>query len=258
MLLIKSGLVFGQTESKADILISDGKIAAIAPEIPETAETTVLDASGLVVAPGFVDMHVHFREPGYEYKEDILSGAAAAAAGGFTTCACMPNTMPVADNAETIRYIIEKAKNATVTVLPIGAVTIGQRGEQLTDFAALKAAGAAALSDDGNTIHSADVARKAMIAARENDMLIISHCEDASLVKDYAVNEGIVAKQLGIPGRPAAAEALMVERDIKLAAQTGARLHIAHVSCASSVDIIRKAKKRGVKVTAETDRKSVV
>ena len=213
---------------------------------------TVIAASGCVAAPGLVDMHVHFRDPGMEYKEDILTGAAAAAAGGVTTCCCMPNTLPVADNADVIEYIIKKAKNAPVTVLPYGAVTHGQNGSELTDFNALKLAGAAGLSDDGNPVQSADVMRRAMRLAHDADMLLISHCEDADLVRDFAVNEGRVSAELGLRGRPAIAEEIMVARDVMLAAETGARVHIAHVSTARSVEIIRRAKEAGIRITAET------
>jgi len=164
----------------------------------------------------------------------------------------MPNTSPVADSAEVIRYITEKAAPAPVRVLPVGAVTVGQQGRELTDFIALKSAGAIALSDDGNSIQSAEVMRRAMQAATECGLLLISHCEDAELAKNHAVNEGLISQQMGLPGRPAIAEDIMVARDVMLAAGTGARLHIAHVSTASSVDIIRKAKAAGVNVTAET------
>jgi len=252
MLLIKGGRVFTQTAGSTDILIDGCKIAEISENICETGDIPVLDASRLIVAPGLVDMHVHFRDPGYEYKEDILTGAQAAAAGGVTTCCCMPNTSPVADSEETIEYIINKAKQASVRVLPYGAVTVGQKGRELTDFAALKAAGAVALSDDGNPIQSAELMRRAMILAREHGLLIISHCEDAEMVQNYGVNEGAVSRKLGIPGRPAIAEEIMVARDAMLAAETGARVHIAHVSTVGSVDIIRKAKAAGVSITAET------
>ena len=252
MLLLKGGQVYGELLQSSDILIKNGKVADISQNIPETDEMTVLNVSGLFVAPGLVDMHVHFRDPGYEYKEDILTGAVAAAAGGVTTCCCMPNTFPIADNAETIRYIVDKAKSASVNVLPYGAVTIGQEGRELTDFAALKTAGAVALSDDGNPIQSAEIMRRAMQLARELGLLIISHCEDAEMVKNYGVNEGAVSRKLGIPGRPAIAEEIMVARDAMLAAQTDARVHIAHVSTAGSVDIIRKAKAAGINITAET------
>ena len=211
-----------------------------------------IDATGLVVAPGLVDMHVHFRDPGFEYKEDILTGAGAAAAGGVTTCCCMPNTNPVADNKDTIKYIADKASYAPIRVLPVGAVTFKQKGSRLTSFNALAKAGAVAFSNDGLPISSAAVMRNAMLKAKQKDYLIISHAEDDDLAKNHAVNDGHVSKQLGLPGRPAIAEDIMVARDVALAAETGARLHIAHVSTANSVDIIRRAKEAGVRVTAET------
>ena len=253
MLLIKGGLLSIPGAARvADILIKDGKIAEISENIRQSGDTPVINAVGLVVAAGLVDMHVHFRDPGQDYKEDIITGASAAAAGGVTLCACMPNTLPAADSAEVVEYIINKAKAAPVTVLPIGAVTVGQKGEELTDFKALKAAGAVALSDDGVPVRSAAVMRRAMKLAREHDMLIISHCEDEEMVRNFAVNEGRISKKLGIPGRPAIAEEIMVARDAMLARETGAKLHIAHVSTAGSVDIIRRAKESGVNITAET------
>jgi len=252
MVLIKGGSVLGALAGTPDILIEDGRITKIAENINESYEMEVIDATGLIIAPGLVDIHVHLREPGHEYKEDIMSGAAAAAAGGITTCCCMANTDPVADSVEVIRYIENKAKTAPVRVIPYGAVTCGQKGEELTDFVALKVVGAAALSDDGNPVQSAGLMRRALELACEYGLLIISHCEDAELAWNFAVNEGKVSKQLGINGRPAIAEEIMVARDVMLAADTGAKLHIAHVSTAGSVDIIRKAKAAGVKVTAET------
>jgi len=252
MLLIKGGKLCKTALETGDILVKDGKIVEVAEYIAQTAEMTVISATGLLVAPGLVDLHVHFRDPGFEYKEDIVTGAAAAVAGGVTTCLCMPNTSPVADNARTIKYILDKAKNVPIKVIPVGAVTVGQKGEKLTDFAELKSAGAIALSDDGVPIQSAKLVRSAMQQAQMQGFIIISHCEDEEMVKNYAVNEGAVSKKLGLPGRPAIAEEIMVARDVMLAAETGARVHIAHVSTAASVEIIRMAKKSGIKVTAET------
>ncbi|MDR0906612.1 MAG: dihydroorotase [Oscillospiraceae bacterium] len=208
--------------------------------------------SNIITLPGLIDMHVHFRDPGFEYKEDILSGALAAAAGGVTTAVCMPNTNPVIDTPELVRYVLNKAENAAIRVLPFAAVTVGQKGAELTDFAALKLAGAAALSDDGNPVMSADVMRRALRLARDCDLVISAHSEDAEMVRNYAVNEGKISKLLNIPGRPAIAEELMVARDALLAQETGARIHIAHVSTANSVEIIRRAKNDGIAITCET------
>ena len=252
MLLIKNGRAYDSLPDACDILIKGDRIVEISANIQETEEMTAIDANGYVVAPGLVDMHVHFREPGFEHKEDIMSGAAAAAAGGVTTCCCMGNTSPVADNAGVIRFIADQASTAPITILPIAAATMGQKGEELTNFISLRAAGAVALSDDGNAIQSARVARLAMQFAKEQDLLLISHCEDADMVQNFAVNEGSASKELMLPGRPAIAEEIIVARDIMLAAETGARLHIAHVSTAGSVDIIRKGKAAGANVTAET------
>jgi dihydroorotase len=255
MLLITNGRVVDPvsgTDSFTYIFIKDGKIAPLHMLPDDRSALTVLDAGGLIVAPGLVDMHVHFRDPGFQYKEDLMSGAAAAAAGGVTTALCMPNTSPVIDTAEAVSDILTRAKSAPVNILPYAAVTFGQKGEALTDAAALKTAGAAALSDDGIPIMNAALLREAMKAAKKLGLLIVSHCEDAGLVQNYAVNEGIISEKLGIPGRPAIAEELMVMRDIMLAHETGARLHIAHVSTARSVEIIRRAKASGVNVTAET------
>ncbi|MDR3310653.1 MAG: dihydroorotase [Oscillospiraceae bacterium] len=243
---IKNAVPAGKSAPR-DVHITDGVIAA-AP----APDARVINAAGLTLFPGLADAHTHFRDPGFTRKEDIQSGAAAAAAGGVTTALCMPNTSPVIDTPELVRYVLDAAKNAAATVLPIAAVTVGQKGVALTDFAALKSAGAAALSDDGSPVSSADVMRRALIAASAAGLVIISHCEDADMVKNYAVNEGEVSRRLGIPGRPAIAEELMVARDCMLALETGARAHIAHVSTAGSVEIIRRAKALGAPVTAET------
>ena len=252
MLLVKNGRLYDAMDNTADILVVDGIITEVSEKIPESANMRIIDAGGQIVAPGLVDMHVHLREPGFEYKEEILTGAAAAAAGGVTTCCCMPNTDPVADNAEVIQFIINKSKDAPASIIPIGAVTVGQEGVELTNFAALKAAGAIALSDDGKAVQNARIMYIAMQLARDLNMLIISHCEDADMAQNFAVNEGKASWELMLPGRPAAAEEIMVARDVILASATGARLHIAHVSTARSVEIIRKAKESGANITAET------
>ncbi|MQL52954.1 amidohydrolase family protein [Desulfofundulus thermobenzoicus] len=253
-LLIKGGRVIDPLAGKiitADILIADGKIAAVGSGIP-AGEGAVMDVTGKLVAPGLIDMHVHLREPGFEAKETIETGSRAAARGGFTAVACMPNTNPVADNEAVISYIRSRTQEAgLVKVHPIGAITRGSRGEELTEMAALKEAGAVALSDDGRPVASAAVMRRAMQYARMVGLPIISHCEEPSLSKGGAVHEGYMSTLLGLPGIPAAAEEIMVARDIILAEDTGCPLHIAHVSTAGSVRLIREAKARGVPVTAE-------
>ncbi len=235
-----------------DLLIEQGVISAMAHRISSRGHQ-VLDLTGKYLCPGLVDMHVHFRDPGQTYKEDITSGSAAAAAGGFTTVACMPNTRPVIDTPEWIAYVLHKAQQSGLCqVLPIAAVTMGQNGESLTDFPTLAAAGAVAFSDDGVPVSSAKRMRDALLAAKALGAVVISHCEDAEMVQNYAVNEGEVSRHLGLPGRPAIAEELMVGRDLMLAQETGAHIHIAHVSTAGSVQLIRAYKSKGVNVTAET------
>lgn len=240
------------TDILGNISIKNGKIHAVGDFPPDSADGTMLGASGLVAAPGLIDMHVHLRDPGFTYKEDIITGAAAAAAGGFTAVACMPNTNPVTDSVRSIRYVLEKSRRAKVNILPIAAVTMGQEGKTLTDMGALREAGAVAFSDDGVPVDSAAVLRAAMKNAAEGDFLIISHCEDRELVQSYAVNEGAVSEALGLPGRPAIAEELMVARDLLISRDTGARVHIAHVSTKGAVALIRQAKRAGIPVTAET------
>ena len=246
MLVVKNAVLNG---AETDIAIENGKIVSIGGEC---RGGEVFDARGLSVCAGLVDMHVHMREPGFEYKEDIESASHAAAAGGVTSAACMPNTKPVIDDPRGVEYILEKAKKAAVNVFPIAAVTFGQKGEKITDFAALKAAGAVALSDDGSPVQNAEIARQAFIEAKKQDMLIISHCEDANMVAGGVFNAGDISKRLGLKGRPASAEEIMVARDVLLALETGARVHIAHVSTARSAEIIRLAKKAGAAVSCET------
>jgi dihydroorotase len=255
MLLIKNGRLADPgagLDKSADLLVRDGLIAPLHTLPADLRGVDILDAEGLVVAPGLVDMHVHFRDPGFLYKEDLLSGAEAAAAGGVTTAACMPNTSPVLDSPEAVADVVRRAQSAMINILPYGAVTVGQKGKELTDAGALLKAGAIALSDDGQPVMSAALLREAMKAAVRHGLFISSHCEDAGLVNNHSVNEGAVSVKLGLPGRPAIAEELMVMRDVMLARETGARVHIAHVSTAGSVEIIRRAKAEGVRVTAET------
>lgn len=254
-ILLKNGEIIDlvkKTIRTGDILVENGIIKKIGSIVPKN-DYHVFDVQGMMVAPGLVDMHVHLRDPGLTYKEDILTGTAAAAAGGFTAVACMPNTKPVIDSPETVEYILEKSnKHGSCRVYPIGAVTRGQQGQELTDFSALLQAGVVAFSDDGVPITSAMRMRDALQQAKFYNKIIISHCEDGEMVGNKAVNEGVVSQQLGLPGRPAIAEDLMVARDLMLAKETDSHVHIAHVSTAGSAQLIRQAKMDGVHVTAET------
>lgn len=253
-LLIKGGTVLDPASRKAfpkDILLADGKIAETGVDLNADG-AAILDAAGKLVAPGLIDMHVHLREPGFEAKETIYSGTRAAAAGGFTTVACMPNTNPVTDNAAIILFIKNLAlTKGAVNVYPIGAITRESKGKELAEMGDMQQAGAVAFSDDGNPVMNADLMRKAMQYAHMLDLPIISHCEDKNLSAGGAMHEGYMSTMLGLKGIPAAAEEVMIARDIILTAETGCRLHIAHVSTAGSVQMIREAKAKGVKITAE-------
>ena len=254
-LLIQHGRVVHPVTGEVvlqDLLAEDGKISLLERGLPPEADQ-IIDATGLVVCPGLVDMHVHLRDPGLTYKEDILTGCAAAARGGVTALACMANTDPTVDCPEQVAYVLGRAKEAcSVQVYPIAALSMGLRGEELTDAEALKKAGAVALSDDGSNVDNANLMRDAMIRARRQELPILCHCEDTSMVEGRAVNEGSVSRQLWLEGRPAIAEEIMVMRDAMLAEETGAHVHICHVSTAKSVDIIRRMKKRGAPITCET------
>ena len=255
-LLIKNGrLVFPVTDTVVlqDLLVENGVISLMERGLEAEGCDRVIDASGLMVAPGLVDMHVHLRDPGLTYKEDILTGCAAAARGGVTSMACMANTSPTVDCPEQVEYVLNRARQGCgVEVYPIAAVSKGLRGEEPTDAEALKAAGAAALSDDGNNVDNANLMRDVLIRAQGLDLPVLCHCEDTTMVAGRAVNEGSVSRQLWLEGRPAIAEEIMVMRDAMLAEETGAHVHICHVSTAKSVDIIRRMKKRGVRLTCET------
>ena len=254
-LLIKHGRVVDPvsgTVSIQDLYIENGKVVQLEKDIRQEADQ-VIDADGLVVCPGLVDMHVHLRDPGLTYKEDIFTGTAAAAHGGVTSVACMANTDPVVDTPEQVRYVKDKAAQANgVHVYPIAAVSMGMRGEEPSDADALKKAGAIALSDDGCNVDNANLMRDVLIHAKRLEMPVLCHCEDTTMVEGRAVNEGSVSRQLWLEGRPAIAEEIMVMRDAMLAEETGAHVHICHVSTAKSVDIIRRMKKRGVAITCET------
>jgi len=255
--LLKGGRVVDpatHTDGLYDVLIDDDRIARIDRDIPvEPADMLVVDVpAGCVVVPGLIDMHVHLREPGQEHKETVATGTAAAVAGGFTAVACMPNTDPVNDSAGITEYILKKAHEAALArVYPIGAVSRGSRGEQLADIAELHAAGCVAISDDGRPVATAQLMRRALEYAGMFGMPVIDHCEESSLKGDGVAHEGYQASVLGLRGIPAAAESLMVQRDIALAELTGGTVHIAHMSVSGSLDAVRAGKGRGVRVTCE-------
>ncbi len=255
-LLIKGGRVIDPAQGIdeiLDILVADGRIRELGKRIGVGKGVEVIEANGLLVFPGLIDMHVHLRDPGLEYKEDIVTGSRAAAAGGFTSVACMPNTSPVNDKRMVTEYIVNKSKaEALVNVFPIGAITLGSSGDDLVDMAELKAAGCVALSDDGRPVANAAMMRRALECAAETGIMVIAHAEELTLVGEGVMNEGNTSRALGLAGIPRAAEDIAVARDVYLAEFTGSPLHIAHVSTAGSVRIIRDAKARGVRVTCET------
>ena len=252
-LLIKGGTaVLPEGEKVCDILVDGDKIVKIAGNVEDKA-AKVIDAKGLHVFPGLIDMHVHLREPGFEYKEDIASGSAAAVRGGFTQVCCMPNTQPVCDNAAVVGYIIARAKEVGLCkVRPIGAITKGEQGETLAEIGKMKEAGAVALSDDGKPVLSARMMRLGMEYASDFGLICLSHCEDKSLADGGCVNEGYNSTLAGLKGIPRAAEEVMIAREIVLAETLGKRVHICHVSTKGGVRLLRDAKAHGVAVTAET------
>src|SRR5487761_631388 len=253
-LLIKNGRVMDPAsghDAVADVLIEDGLIAAVGANLSKQG-AEIFDATGLIVAPGFIDMHVHLREPGFEHAETIESGARAAAAGGFTSICPMPNTAPVNDSAMVTSYIVEKARRrAVVNVWPIGAITKGSEGEELAAIGSMVNAGAVAISDDGRPVMNARVMRRAMEFARSFHMPVINHCEDLHLSAGGDMHEGVESVRLGLRGIPGAAEDVMVARDILLAELTGARYHVAHISSRYSVEMVAFAKSKGLAVTSE-------
>ena len=253
-LLIKGGRIIDpsqQIDRTADLLIEDGLVKSTDDSI--TIEgVEIFDATGLIVAPGFIDLHVHLREPGDEYKETIASGVAAAVAGGFTSVCAMPNTTPVNDNASVTRFIIDKAREAGLArVYPLGAITRESKGEELAEMAEMKAAGAVAVSDDGRPVMNNQVMRHAMEYARDHGLVVVDHCQDLNLAAGGVMHEGRYSTLLGLRGMSSAAEESHVARDIMLAELTGARIHIAHLSTAGSVELVRRAKQNSVAVTCE-------
>ena len=231
-----------KTEKQADLLIENGKIAAVGEPLDESRCEQIVDAQGLVVAPGVVDVHVHFRDPGLTYKEDILTGAAAAAAGGFTTVICMANTKPPVDNEETLRYVLEKKKETGIHVLTCACVTKGMAGRELTDMERLRELGAAGFTDDGIPILDEGLLCSAMEEAARLQVPISLHEEDPRLIENNGINRRAVSEKLGLGGSPAEAEITMVERDCRLAEETGAALNIQHISTAGAVDAVRRSK----------------
>lgn len=253
MIILQNGRLIDPSSGRdeiADIWVKNGAIVATAGEIPAAANR--FDLAGKWLVPGLIDMHVHLREPGQEYKETIETGTRAAAAGGFTAVACMPNTRPVNDNATVTRYILEKAADCRARVYPVGAISRESKGEGLAEYGEMKAAGVIALTDDGLPVLDSQLMRRALEYAKSHGLLVMSHAEEIALSRNGCMNEGPVSTRLGLRGIPTAAESIMVYREIALAELTGSRMHIAHVSCEPSLALIRQAKSRGIPVTAET------
>lgn len=253
-LLLKNGYVVDTAngfEGIADILVENGVIVKREPNITDNADKTI-DCSGLAVLPGICDMHVHFRDPGQTHKEDIITGGNAAAAGGVTAVACMPNTNPTVDNAQTVKYILEKAKNATVKVYPVGCITKGLKGEELCDFEELHKAGCVAVSDDGKPVRNARIMAQALVKAHYAGLKVISHCEDVDVVAGGIINSGEVSKELGVNGMHRISEDISTAREIVLARDLEMPIHIAHVSTATCMMLLRLAARYGIMVTSET------
>ena len=253
ILLIKNGRVIdpaSRRDGVGDVFIAGGKIVK-SLTAAQKKQARSLDARGLVVCPGLVDIHVHFREPGQTHKETILSGSQAAAAGGFTTVVCMPNTSPPADNTGTVELINNAARHAPVHVYPTGCITVGLKGQQLAPHGSLKNAGVVALTDDGGCVQSNEIMRRAVEYAKMFDLPVLDHCQDDSMTDQAVMNEGTVSTRLGLRGWPHAAEDIIVARNIILSAYSGAHIHMQHISSALSVELMRRAKKDGINVTAE-------
>ena len=253
-ILIKKGRILNPATNMdeiADLMIADDKVARIEKEIDEAADK-VIDAEGKFVMPGFIDLHVHFRDPGLTHKEDIFTGMAAAAHGGYTSVFAMPNTKPVADNAEVIQYVHDKAKEGNcINVYQVGAITVGQAGAELSDIRGMVEAGCPALSEDGKSVMNANLYREAMKIAAELDIPILAHCEDINMVNGGCVNADAKTKEMGLPGITNSVEDVIVARDILIAKETGARLHLCHCSTEDSVKMVQLAKEEGLPVSAE-------
>ncbi|EKD41266.1 MAG: hypothetical protein ACD_73C00786G0001 [uncultured bacterium] len=254
-LLIKNGLIVDPAngvEMKGDVLVREGKIAAIGSKVKPVGDEEIIDANGLLVSPGFVDLHTHLREPGFEYKETILTGTQSAAAGGFTSICCMANTNPVNDQASVTHYILKQARDlGVVNVYPIGALTKKLEGKELSHMGELKKAGCVAVSDDGKAVANNALMRLCFEYAKTFDLLVITHSVDDCLTNGGVMHEGAISTKLGLKGIPNQAEDIMIARDLYLAQLTGARLHVAHVSTKEGVDLIRRAKKKGCKISCE-------
>ncbi len=255
MLVIRNGRVIDPAsglDAVCDVYLAAGRVGAVGANLDAPSSAAVFDATGMIVAPGFIDMHVHLREPGFEHAESIETGARAAAAGGFTSVCCMPNTSPVNDSATVTSYIIERAKQkSVVNVYPIGAITKGSKGEELAGIGAMVKAGAVAISDDGRPVMNSRVMRRAMELAKSHNIPVIDHCEDLNLSAGGDMHEGETSVRRGLRGIPSAAEDVMVARDLLLAEVTGARFHVAHISTHHAVAMVAFAKKRGLKVSCE-------
>ena len=255
MLLLKNVHAVDSTtglDEITDILVCDGKISKVCGNIDVNAQRVIDGKGKLVVFPGMVDMHVHLRDPGFTHKEDIITGTNSAKAGGFTAVACMPNTKPAIDNADTVKYILDKAAHTGVKVYPVGCITKSMEGWELCDYDELKKAGVIAVSDDGRPVENAELMRKALEKSKDNGLTVISHCEDLNIINGGIMNKGEISEKIGAKGMDRASEDYITAREIALAMSCGAHIHIAHVSTLGSVNIIRAAKKDGVNVTCET------
>ena len=254
-ILLRGGRVIDPSRNldrDADVLLQDGKVSRIEPDLADTQGAQILEVKGMWVVPGLIDMHTHLREPGQEYKESIATGTAAAAAGGFTSICAMPNTIPPNDNRAVTELIVRRAREAGgVRVYPIGCITQGRRGENLSEMGELKEAGCVAVSDDGSGVMNSELMRRALEYARGFGLLVIQHAEDINLSANGPAHEGAVSTRIGLRSQPAAAESAMVARDLELVALTQAPYHVAHVSCAETVRLVREAKRRGLPVTCE-------